>query len=314
MFQGNRPSRFTVSPTPNAKPAATIHSQPSALSIIVNSLHEKDRKTPPIRCGLVNSSHICSASPTDSTDSGVISPGELSPSPAFAHVKRFPLNGTAERSQLQQQRAARPRSNSVNFLNQMENNESMDSSSSVTSINGSTLKGILKKPRAEQRFSLSNGSSSSSGGLRRTTRFVLARSVSECHDEYTAAEAFHGVVLSNFPANEMFGEEEEEEVNNGGSLASVNEEEEQEDDAATPPAMSYQRKKRVSFNEHVQARVYRSNSSILGQKKKNEKKSRSKRRRSESESDAQVSHRTPTEPYSSLNFRMTAKILRRLAQ
>lgn len=42
-------------------------------------------------------------------------------------------------------------------------------------------------------------------------------------------------------------------------------------------------KKCVSFSEHVQARIYRSNSSILGQKKKNEKKNRVKRRRSESE-------------------------------
>jgi len=32
-------------------------------------------------------------------------------------------------------------------------------------------------------------------------------------------------------------------------------------------------KKRVSFSEHVQARIYRSNSSILGQRRKNEKKS-----------------------------------------
>lgn len=51
-------------------------------------------------------------------------------------------------------------------------------------------------------------------------------------------------------------------------------------------------KKRVSFSEHVQARIYRSNSSILGQKKKNERKARQKATaiasRTRNNSDSQV--------------------------
>jgi 50S ribosomal subunit-associated GTPase HflX len=49
-----------------------------------------------------------------------------------------------------------------------------------------------------------------------------------------------------------------------------------------------QRKKRVSFNEQVLARIYRSNSSIIATKNKQERKIRNRmRRRAESESSDQ---------------------------
>jgi hypothetical protein len=55
-------------------------------------------------------------------------------------------------------------------------------------------------------------------------------------------------------------------------------------------AAEQQRKKRVSFNEQVQARVYRSNSSIIATKNKQERKLRNRlRRRAESESDQVLS-------------------------
>ena len=66
-------------------------------------------------------------------------------------------------------------------------------------------------------------------------------------------------------------------------------------------AAEQQRKKRVSFNEQVQARIYRSSSSILATKNKQDRKLRNRlRRRTESESDQAVSAdelvHTPTVP------------------
>lgn len=159
-----------------------------------------------------------SYSPTDSADSGIVSWGDLSPSPTTAPTAGHPLK--EDRARL------RPRSNSVNFINENGYN-----SGSTTSINGLPLKGILKKSRGS--FS-STGSSTSGVGLRRNTRFVLARSVSECHDEISAAEAFHGVVLNSLSIAEAFGEDEEDRLLPAcnGSLTSVSEEGELDSDGA----------------------------------------------------------------------------------
>lgn len=117
--------------------------------------------------------------------------------------------------------------------------------------------------------------------------------MSECLEDEDLTQAFNGMVLNQLcnaseNGNATATQGSDSSLNtdtptNPGSGESSQDESSKmngEDDLEPQP-----RKKRVSFSEHVQARIYRSNSSILGQKKKNEKKQRSKRRRSESESN-----------------------------
>lgn len=200
-----------MSPALNAEPAATVDSQPRSLHVVIAA----DKIAKENVSGVDAVTHVADASPgsyspTDSADSGVASWGDLSPSPTSGTAVYVPPKG--ERATI------RPRSNSVNFLS-----DSSFNNGSTTSVNGLPLKGILKKSRGS--FS-STTSSTSGGGLRRTTRFVLARSVSECHDELSASEAFHGIVLNSMAIAEAFGEDEEERSLTGinGSLSSVSEE------------------------------------------------------------------------------------------
>ncbi|KAI1724006.1 protein kintoun [Ditylenchus destructor] len=164
---------------------------------------------------------------------------------------------------------------------------------STAAQNNSTngLKGILKKPPPVPTEPQPAGSA-----LKRTsTRFTgLSRSVSECLGDGDLTQAFNGMVLNQLcnasqNSNSTATQGSDSSINtepatNPGSGDSSQDESAKMngDDEGLEPKT---RTKRVSFSEHVQARIYRSNSSILGQKKKNEKKQRSKRRRSESESN-----------------------------
>uniref|UniRef100_A0A915CQ94 Uncharacterized protein n=1 Tax=Ditylenchus dipsaci TaxID=166011 RepID=A0A915CQ94_9BILA len=165
------------------------------------------------------------------------------------------------------------------------------------------LKSILKKPASGYQQHGGNHM------RRNPTRFSLNRSASECADDDDMTVAFNGMVLNKlcgsgqedsvvFEEDEEMGEEKhgqrgsESSLNTTDNVTTAGESSDEKQD--NPPE---KRKKRVSFSEHVQARIYRSNSSILGQKKKNEKKKLSKRRRSESEnsnSESSCSELTPS--------------------
>lgn len=140
-------------------------------------------------------------------------------------------------------------------------------------------------------------------GLRRApARYVLSRSISECHDE----QVLIGDDLQL--AEDEIVSMEDLTVAGGSPLsvcAEVDEEscESNSSDEPMKPskcggvqsliialflAAEQQRKKRVSFNEQVLARIYRSNSSIIATKNKQERKLRNRmRRRAESESSDQ---------------------------
>lgn len=186
---------------------------------------------------------------------------------------------------------------------------------STNSVN--CLKGILKKPSCD---CLCCGNIlRSQQHLRQTnpaTRFCLSRSVSESgndyfnHSDFGLSNAFNEMMIDsgkNLPiCSEVLFEDDdeflksltedtiEEECNCDSSLnAEAGNESWDEPGNIEISIFSFlylvligklvSRKKRVSFSDHVQARIYRSNSSIVGQKKKNERKNRVKRRRSESE-------------------------------
>lgn len=181
-----------------------------------------------------------------------------------------------------------------------------------------SLKGILKKPKFETTNILKNH-------LRQSAplRFPLFRSLSECESQDLSPldlSSFQASGLSSTICEVIFDEKEEDnspleseflfqedfqapKVNNDNNNNESSNNSDSSIDKSGKILLNFSifnfflnnlmgilglLKKRVSFSEHVQARIYRSNSSILGQKKKNEKKNRLKnRRRSESEnSDA----------------------------
>uniref|UniRef100_A0A914HEF2 Uncharacterized protein n=1 Tax=Globodera rostochiensis TaxID=31243 RepID=A0A914HEF2_GLORO len=145
---------------------------------------------------------------------------------------------------------------------------------------------------------------------RMPTRIVLERSVSESllYDavpddqfstlQHSAAAVFNASILrklsmASTPVLGSFDEKLEEQhikaeqeqqqqkQNNSGSISSSCcpsscSSETIDSDGSGQSSAAPIAKKRVSFSEHVQARIYRSNSSILGQRRKNEKKSRNR--------------------------------------
>jgi len=169
---------------------------------------------------------------------------------------------------------------SVNGLN------NSNGSSNSLSSNGTPLRSILKKPKT-----LSPGMgntcivATSVNSMRRVpTRYVLARSVSECHDDPSAILAAGEELQLIDDVVSM----EDLTVTSSSPLsvcAEVDEDESNDSDEPQMPTAEQQSKKRVSFNEQVQARIYRSSSSILAMKNKQDRKLRNRmRRRAESES------------------------------
>jgi len=306
----NRPlqmSRFTVIPVPASQQNVSAgkvekkNANNKMLHVKVNDDAKPEQK----------SENNCSGSPSDSTDSGMPSSppflttdddeDTLSPLPSSHPVisasNRFHFNATTHPMQIDQpQFRSRSASESLDFRQSPTLSSStktltgsVSSNSSSLSPNGTPLRSILKKPKL-----LAPGlgntcliATSTNGARRAPTRYVLARSISECHDE----QMFIGDEF-------QFGEDEvismEDLTVAGGNPLSVCAEVDEEtydsndSDEPTKPTAEQQRKKRVSFNEQVQARIYRSNSSILATRNKQERKLRNRmRRRAESESDQQ---------------------------
>jgi hypothetical protein len=250
-------SRFQVSPVSNApKPSWRKASDPSAIKPLhVDALS--------LNVATKNSMVI---SPSDSIDSGVISPGIVSDDSL-----RLSSNNT-DSSFSPRHPKLRERSASECFPNQ------------TPIVPG--LKGILKKPK-------SSFTSSASSGLRRSpasSRMLFSRSISECHDNSVSSES-SGMEL------DFLGESNDTLASSspprsvGGFFNRVEEENEYEEDEDSDSqiiaaAEIQSRKKRVSFSEHVQARIYRTGSSIIGQKKKNERRNRCRRIRSSGSTDS----------------------------
>ncbi|KAI6190673.1 hypothetical protein M3Y97_00144000 [Aphelenchoides bicaudatus] len=177
------------------------------------------------------------------------------------------------------------------------------SSNSSLSPNGTPLRSILKKPKVLAP-GLGNTSivAASTNGLRRApTRYVLSRSVSECHDDQVLIDNDLQLIDNEIVSMEDLS------VCNGSPLSVVDEESCESNSSDEPmKSVSEQHKKRVSFNEQVMARIYRSNSSIIATKNKQERKLRNRlRRRAESESSEPVTVddlvRIPTIPLSKLS-------------
>ena len=255
-------SRFQVSPVFNAPPARKASDPTSIKPLHVDafSLH------------VTKNSMI--ASPSDSIDSGVISPGIVSDEDHLRHVTRSGDDEPTPRLKL------RDRSASECFPDQ-----------SIPSYPG--LKGILKKPKSF------NSNSPLSNGLRRSpasSRMLFARSISECHDggatESEMELDFLGESTDTLPSSSP--------PRCDRGFFRVDEEDESDSSDVTAAGQIQPRKKRVSFSEHVQARIYRSNSSILGQKKKNERRRRcnNRKRSSDSESTLNGTDDESTSPYS----------------
>ncbi|KAE9550783.1 hypothetical protein FO519_006014 [Halicephalobus sp. NKZ332] len=193
-------------------------------------------------------------SPSESIDSGVASPGAISSD----EEKKAKLDRDAADDVTFRSLKMRDRSASECFPYHAQQ------------IPG--LKGILKKPKSPLGFTVMNGTT---GILRRcpaSSRMLYARSVSECQDEMSLEIDFLEESTDNLgsgsPPREFFPVEEEEE----SSFLT---------DSESPPAEIRPRVKRVSFSEHVQARIYRSNSSITASKRKNEKKRKRREMRKE---------------------------------
>ena len=187
-------------------------------------------------------------SPSESIDSGVASPGAISSD----EEKKTRMNRDEADDITFRSLKMRDRSASECFPYQ------------VQQIPG--LKGILKKPKSPLGYTISN---QTNGILRRShaaTRMLYARSVSECQDEMSLEidflEESTDTIGSGSPSRGFFRVDEEEEESSFLT------------DSESPPAEIRPRIKRVSFSEHVQARIYRSNSSINANKKKNEKRRR----------------------------------------
>uniref|UniRef100_A0A1I7Z6N4 Protein asunder n=1 Tax=Steinernema glaseri TaxID=37863 RepID=A0A1I7Z6N4_9BILA len=196
------------------------------------------------------------SSPSGSMDSGISSPGELSPleSPKFSEYvptpnSRFRVRSVSECEPLS-----------------MDSDDSMNSSSTGDvfdekyQVNG--LKGILKR----------RGRAPKLGQISRRTVSECIPSLRNSCDDLSCMPLMQSLMMS-------FDEDED----NENYLSSLDELEETSDDL-DPDAPVYtarrERKKSVSFSEHVQKRCFRADSSILAQKKRNEKKNRCRNRRS----------------------------------
>uniref|UniRef100_A0AC34GNP8 Uncharacterized protein n=1 Tax=Panagrolaimus sp. ES5 TaxID=591445 RepID=A0AC34GNP8_9BILA len=258
-------TRFQVSPVAHAPPPAW---RKASDPTIIKPLHVDALS---LNVATKNSMVI---SPSDSIDSGVISPGIVSDD-----CLRLSTSNNTDSSSSSPRPKLRERSASECFPNQ-----------TIPSVPG--LKGILKKPK-------SSFTSSASNGLRRSpaSSRMLFRSISECHDNF-ATDNNNSNSESNGMELDFLGESNDTLASSspprsiGGFFNRVDEENESEggdedsDSQIIAAAEIQSRKKRVSFSEHVQARIYRTGSSILGQKKKNERRNRCRRNRSSGSTDS----------------------------
>lgn len=153
-------------------------------------------------------------------------------------------------------------------------------SESNVSANGTLLRSILKKPKVLPP-GMGNTQLLGQVGLKRTqTRYLLARSISECQDESFRI---------NFSLDHLKLDEEVVSIDDLDIPLSVCDESEEfnnsfADDEPEKPSEEHQQKKRVSFNEQVYARVYRSSSSILASRNRQERRHQQQRKkRTESE-------------------------------
>uniref|UniRef100_A0A914Z5A7 Uncharacterized protein n=1 Tax=Panagrolaimus superbus TaxID=310955 RepID=A0A914Z5A7_9BILA len=255
-------TRFQVSPVSNAPPPAWRKASDPTIS---KPLHVDALS---LNVATKNSMVI---SPSDSIDSGVISPGIVSDD-SLRLSSSNNTNSSSPRPKL------RERSASECFPNQ-----------TIPSVPG--LKGILKKPKSSFISTVSNGLRRSPASSR-----MLFRSISECHDNFlndnNSNSESSGMEL------DFLGESNDTLASSsppraiGGFFNRVDEENESEggdedsDSQIMAAAEIQSRKKRVSFSEHVQARIYRTGSSIIGQKKKNERRNRCRRNRSSGSTDS----------------------------
>jgi hypothetical protein len=244
-------SRFQVSPVVdiNAPPSWRKASDPSSTKVI-QPLHVDALNVTPIKTSMIYS-------PSDSIDSGVISPGIVSSDEDRLRRLQDTTTDTPRPPKL------RERSASECFPDQ-----------NIPNYPG--LKGILKKPKTSLISTVSNG-------LRRShasQRQLFSRSISECHDNSSSHESgmeFDFLAESNDTLAESNASSPPRGI--GGFFRVDEEEGESDSDEQVIAAAEIQsRKKRVSFSEHVQARIYRTGSSIIGQKKKNERRNRCRNR------------------------------------
>ncbi|CAD5226333.1 unnamed protein product [Bursaphelenchus okinawaensis] len=246
---------------------------------------------------------LLTVSPADSTDSGVppsphaLEEDVLSPLPGT--LTRFDFKATGHSGPV---RAPKFRARSAsecldsrgfNTSQPLARQNSVNSSndSSIYTPNGTPLRSILKKPKVlppGMGHTLVLGQSS----LKRSKRFVLARSVSECQDDsFRLNVSFDQISLDDLvsmddlsaPNSPLSVCDESEEFEKDGDEANGQEEDDEEENDDE----KHQRTKRVSFNELVQARVYRSSSSILASKNRQERRQQKRqsgqRRRTDSE-------------------------------
>ncbi|KAI6202305.1 hypothetical protein M3Y96_00934100 [Aphelenchoides besseyi] len=322
-------SRFTVIPvttTPSDVPLRSSH----PISTTDRPLHVRisDDKN---KISASAAYAEITGSPADSIDSAVVMDDEddtLSPlpsTPTAVNVNRFHFNATAHRApEVQPHFRARSSSeswdcrdnaqidyktkntvptkiqlitmNAVTYASTLSMSSNNSSSTSL-SPNGTPLRSILKKAKCPPQPGLGNTTvralSGSSGMHRVPTRYILARSISECQDDAGMLDA--SVMAGSFSLldDEVVSMEDLSSVVptvNGTPLSVCAEVDEAAEnwDEPVPPTEEQQRKKRVSFNEQVQARIYRSSSSILANKNKQDRRARNRenreRRRAESES------------------------------
>ncbi|KAI6215810.1 hypothetical protein M3Y94_00428600 [Aphelenchoides besseyi] len=337
-------SRFTVIPvttTPSDVPLRSSH----PISTTDRPLHVRISDDKHKMSASAAYAEI-TGSPADSIDSAVVMDDEddtLSPlpsTPTAVNANRFHFNATAHRApEIQPHFRARSSSESWDCRDNAPidyktkntvptkiqlitmNAVTYASTLSMTSTNGSTtslspngtpLRSILKKAKCPPQPGLGNTTvralSGSVGMHRVPTRYILARSVSECQDDA-------GMLLDASVMAGSFSLLDDEVVSmedlssvvptvNGTPLSVCAEVDEaaENSDEPEPPTEEQQRKKRVSFNEQVQARIYRSSSSILANKNKQDRRARNRenreRRRAESESMDGVEDVGPvTSPY-----------------
>lgn len=218
-------TRFQVSPVTDAPPPSWREA-PSSKPLHVDALTPSNSKP-----GVI--------SPSESIDSGIVSPGMI--------------NGDDDQK-LRHRKAAEDNAFRTLRLRDRSSSECFIDQSPVPG-----LKGILKKPKSPVNPGLSNGF------LRRSppSSRMLARSISECKDEtgfeINFLDESTDIITSSSPPRAFFPVDEEDE-------SSIMTDSEETAGTIRP------RIKRVSFSEQVQARIYRSNSSIAANKKKNEKR------------------------------------------
>jgi hypothetical protein len=232
-------SRFTVTPVATNQQNVPVHKQKSSLSnrqLHVRVHNNEDGKQAP-------KVETCSGSPSDSIDSGMPnSPAflttdddedTLSPLPSAqppvtspsAAKNRFHFGATAHASpNSQPQFRARSASECLDFRQPATIGASHqlvstnNGSSNSLSPNGTPLRSILKKPKVLPP-GMGNTCVLATNNLRRVpTRYVLARSVSECHDDSATVLSNENLELID---DEVVSMEDLSMVGNGGSPLSV---------------------------------------------------------------------------------------------